>query len=76
MKLKNKVDIQKIRNPLEKDILLHLKKKDKCIYGEIIKELQLSNARGQEAIYSLLNKGLIKHKDRSSFIELNVELNQ
>lgn len=74
MKKKVKIDIQKIDNPSEKDILMYLDKKGKCIYGEIIKELKLSATRGQEAIYSLLNKGLIKHKDRSSFIELNVEL--
>jgi DNA-binding MarR family transcriptional regulator len=75
MKQKDKIDIQEIDNPYEKDILMYLDKKGKCIYGEIIKELQISASRGQEAIYSLLNKGLIKHKDRSSFIELNVELN-
>lgn len=74
MKRKDRIDIQQIKNPFEKDILLHLKNNDKCIYGEIIKELKLSTSRGQEAIYSLLNKGFIKHKDKSSFIILNVEI--
>jgi DNA-binding MarR family transcriptional regulator len=74
MKQKAKIHIQEIDNSFEKDILMYLDKKGKCLYGEIIKELQISASRGQKAIYSLLNKGLIKHKEKSSFIELNVEL--
>lgn len=70
----NKVDISKINNPNEKDILIFLNKNGRCIYGDIIKKLKISNVRGQEAISSLLNKGFIRHQDRSSYIELNVEI--
>uniref|UniRef100_UPI0032170D1B hypothetical protein n=1 Tax=uncultured Draconibacterium sp. TaxID=1573823 RepID=UPI0032170D1B len=75
MSQKNKINIKEIENSSEKDILMYLNRKGNCIYGEIIKNLKLPNSRGQEAIYSLLSKGLIKHKDRSSVIELNVEIN-
>ncbi len=67
-------EIKKVNNPQEKDILLFLKENGKCIYGDIIKELKISGRRGQEAIYSLLNKGLVRHKDKTSYIELNVEI--
>jgi len=67
--------IEQVKNPFEKDILLLLQKKKTCIYGEIMKELKISSAKGQKAIYSLLNKGFIRHKNRSSYLELNVKLN-
>jgi DNA-binding MarR family transcriptional regulator len=67
-------EIQKVNNPQEKDILLFLKENGKCVYGDIIKELKISGRRGQEAIFSLLKKGLVKHRDKTSYIELNVEL--
>ncbi len=67
-------EIKKVNSPQEKDILLFLKENGKCIYGDIIKELKISGRRGQEAIYSLLNKGLVRHKDKTSYIELNVEI--
>ena len=74
MKEENKIDIAKIENPYEKDILSFLNKNGRCIYGDIMKELKLSYSKGQEAIYSLLNKGFIKHRDNTSYIELNVQI--
>ena len=71
---KNEVKIQSINNRFEKNILLFLKQNGKSIYGEIFKELKISGRRGQEAIFSLLNKGLVKHPNKSSHIELNVDL--
>jgi len=72
---KKELNIQQIKNPFERDILLFLQKKKTCIYGQIIEELKISSAKGQETIYSLLNKGFIRHKKRTSYIELNVRLN-
>lgn len=74
MKERSELELENINNPFEKDILLFLKRNGQCIYGDIIKELKISGRRGQEAIYSLLQKGLVKHKDKTSYIELNVEL--
>jgi hypothetical protein len=73
-KNRDKIDLQNINNPFEKDILMLLNKKEKCIYGEIIRELRISTTKGQEAIYSLLNKGMVRHSGRTSYLELNVEL--
>lgn len=70
---RNKLELKSVDNPFEKEILLFLKRNGKCIYGDIIKELKISGRRGQESIYSLLKKGLIKHKNKTSYIELNVE---
>ncbi len=74
MKERSELELENVNNPFEKDILLFLNRNGKCIYGDIIKELKISGRRGQEAIYSLLQKGLVRHKDKTSYIELNVEL--
>ena len=74
MKQRSELELENIKNPFQKDILLFLSKNGKCIYGDIIKELKISGRRGQEAIYSLLQKGFVRHKDKTSYIELNVDL--
>lgn len=71
---KETIDIQKISNQFEKDILILLKEKEKYVYGDIIKDLKLSARRGQELISSLLNKGLVKRIDQSSYLKLNVDI--
>nr|WP_319268853.1 hypothetical protein [uncultured Draconibacterium sp.] len=74
MSNKKTIDIQNITNPFEKDILRLLEEKEKCVYGDIIKELRISARKGQESIYSLLNKGFVKHIDKSSYLKLNVDI--
>ncbi|MCK3684872.1 hypothetical protein [Maribellus sp. YY47] len=74
MQVRKQLDISKVSNPYEKDILSFLNANGKCIYGEIIKELKISATKGQEAIYSLIHKGHIKQANKTSYIELNVEL--
>lgn len=69
-----RISIQSLEDQYEKDILTYLNQKGESIYGDIFKELRISVTKGQEAIYSLLQKGWIRHKNRSSFIELNVEI--
>lgn len=71
---KEHIDMKEIDNPFEKRIIAFLKNKKKCIYGEIIRELKLPTQRGQEAIYSLLNKGVVQHINKSSYIELSAEV--
>ncbi len=68
------INITSIGNQYEKDILSFLNKNGESVYGDIFKGLKISATKGQEAIFSLLKKGLIKHKERSSFIELNVDI--
>jgi hypothetical protein len=71
---KDNIDLNEIDNPFEKKIIAFLKNKKKCIYGEIIRELKIPTQRGQEAIYSLLNKGVVQHINKSSYIELSAEM--
>lgn len=71
---KKTIDIQEITNPFEKDILKLLKEKEKYVYGDIIKDLQLSTTKGQESIISLIKRGFIKHVDKSSYLMLNVNI--
>lgn len=66
----NKKELKNLENTFEIKIVKFLSKKGKCIYGEIFRELKIPTTRGQEAIYSLLNKGFVKHIDKSSYIEL------
>nr|WP_321486692.1 hypothetical protein [uncultured Draconibacterium sp.] len=71
---KETIDIQEISNQFEKDILKLLEEKEKCVYGDIIKDLKLSDRRGQKLIYSLINKGFVKRVDQSSYLKLNVDI--
>lgn len=73
---KKAIELKNVKNSIERDILLFLKKKGDTIYGDIIKELKLSTARGQETIYSLINQGFIKHKDKTSKLKLNIEIKE
>ena len=71
---KETIDIQEISNQFEKDILKLLEEKEKCVYGDIIKDLKLSARRGQKLIYSLISKGFVKRVDQSSYLKLNVDI--
>ena len=71
---KTKVKLQSIKNTSEKDVLLFLKERGECVYGEIIKELQLSTTRGQEVIHSLVSQGFIKYVANSSCLKLDIDV--
>ncbi len=66
--------LTEIKNPKEREILKLLKARGACLYGDIFKQLGISSTEGQHLIFSLLSKGLIKYKYRSSHIELSVDL--
>lgn len=68
------IDIQEISNQFEQDILKLLDEKEKYVYGDIIKDLKLSARKGQVLIHSLINKGLVKRVDQSSYLKLNVNI--
>lgn len=68
------INFRKLENTFEKKIVTFLNKKGKCIYGEIFRELKIPTTRGQEAIYSLINKGVVKHIERSSYLELTQKI--
>ncbi|PKP09025.1 MAG: hypothetical protein CVU09_13245 [Bacteroidetes bacterium HGW-Bacteroidetes-4] len=69
-----KIELKKITNKTEKQILHLLNEKEKCHVGEIVKELSLSAIKGPQVIGSLLEKGFIKHPEQSSRLQLNVNL--
>ncbi len=69
-----KVLTSEIKNSTELRILKLLKVKGACLYGDIFKELSLSSSEGQQIIFSLLSRGLIRYQNRSSHLELNIEL--
>ncbi len=68
------VYLQEIDNPIEREILVLLKARGTCLYGEIFRQLSISSSEGQHIIFSMLSRELIKYQYRSSNIELNVEL--
>lgn len=68
------VYLREIGNPKEREILKLLNTKGVCLYGDIFKQLAISPTEGQQIIFSLLSRGLIKYQYHSSNIELNVEL--
>lgn len=68
------VYLNEFKNQKEREILKLLKAKGQCLYGDIFKQLSISATEGQHIIFSMLSRGLIKYKYRSSNIELNVDL--
>lgn len=73
MTKKEKIDVTNFPR-VEKEILILLDEHEQCLYGNIFKNLSLSQSKGAEAILSLTNKKVITNVDRSSFYQLNVEL--
>ncbi len=68
------IRLESIRDPKEKEILALLKEQEECIYGDIIKQTNLSYSKGKELIYALISKGFIKYKGRSTKLELAIEV--
>ena len=59
---------------LENEILLLLEEKEKVLYGDIFKELNLSQIKGAELILSLKAKGHISQVNQTSYYQLNGSL--
>ncbi|MCU4156115.1 hypothetical protein J1N10_09000 [Carboxylicivirga sp. A043] len=74
MKEVKSIKLTSLNNEIEKEILLLLKEEGQCIYGEIIKQSNLSYNKGKETIYSLINKGYIRYAGRSTKLELAIDL--
>ena len=75
MSNKKKIDIQKV-TIIERKILLLLERNGKYLYGNIFKELNLSQTAGAHAILSLITKGHIRNVGASSYYELCNELKE
>ncbi len=58
------------RTNTEEKVIELLEEKGKYLYGDIIKDLNLSYRKGQEAIFSLISRGLIEHCNKSSKLQL------
>ncbi|WP_430809661.1 MULTISPECIES: hypothetical protein [unclassified Carboxylicivirga] len=72
MKEERSIRLETLNNDKEKEILLLMKSKGTCVYGEIIRQTRLSYSKGKELIYSLLNKGYLRYVGRSTKLELAV----
>ena len=68
--VKEKINITDF-STVEKEILVLLDKNENCLYGNIFKELKLSQFKGAEAIFSLENRNVNTNIDKSSFYQLN-----
>ena len=68
-----KIDLVNVSQE-EQEVLLLLEKMDKCLYGNIFKELKMSQSKGAEIVLSLKNKGYVKNVDNSSYYELNYSI--
>ena len=68
------IDLEKIKNPVEREILLLIEENQQCLYGEIIRKLELSYTKGQELIFSLLTKGYIKYVEKTPKLELTADI--
>ncbi len=73
MDRKTSTDKLNKRMNTEKKVIELLEEKGNYLYGDIIKDLNLSYRKGQEVIFSLISKGLIEHCNKSSRLQLAVE---
>ncbi len=74
MKHPQPIRLDELNNQKEKEILALLKENKECIYGEIIKQTNLSYSKGKEVIFSLISKGYIQYVGRSTKLKLAVEV--
>jgi len=72
---KNKqLDLNELKEPIEREVILYINKNGLCAYGEIIRNLKLSYSKGQEVIGLLASKGYIKFIGRTSNLELGANI--
>ncbi len=71
--MKSTKKTEELSNQQEKQVIEFLHKNGRTMYGNIIKELNTGVKTGQEIIFSLLSKGIIRKYNNSSYLELNME---
>lgn len=69
-----KVNLKMIENHTERDILLLLDEKEKCMMGEIFMTLKLSYRKGKKHLISLMNKNWISNTEKAPYFTLKIEL--
>ena len=72
--MKKTINLSDIEDPVERKILKLLDDKEVSLYGDIFKNLKISVIEGQKVIFSLLSQNLIKYKENTFYLELNVNL--
>ena len=72
--MKEKISLEKIENDTERDIILLLKEKDKCMMGDILMKLRLSYKKGHQHIISLLDKNWISNTEKAPYFTLKIDL--
>jgi len=60
-------------NKIDVKIIEFLDKNGPSFFGEVVKELKISNSTGLKRIYTLISKGIIRHSDPPLQYELNSE---
>ena len=72
--MKKTINLSDIEDPVERKILKFLKEKEVSLYGDIFKNLHISVIEGQKVVFSLISQNLIKYKENTFYLELNVNL--
>jgi len=72
--MKEKINLKKVHDNTERDIIMLLKEKDKCLMGDILMNLKLSYRKGHQYLNSLLSKKWISNKENAPYYTLKVEI--
>lgn len=72
--MKESVELKKIKDQNEREILQLLKEKDQCMMGEILMKLKLSYRKGYNLLNSLSKKNLVSNREKAPYYTLKVEL--
>ena len=71
--MKEKISLERIEDSTERNIILLLQEKDKCMMGDILMNLKLSYQKGLQHINSLLDKNWISNTENAPYFTLKVE---
>jgi hypothetical protein len=71
--MKEKISLERIEDSTERNIILLLQEKDKCMMGDILMNLKLSYQKGLQHINSLLDKDWISNTENAPYFTLKVE---
>ncbi|KOH43917.1 hypothetical protein [Sunxiuqinia dokdonensis] len=72
--MREKIELNKIEDSTEKEIIKLLSENEKFMMGDILMKLKLSYQRGHEYLNSLLDKEWVSNTEKAPYYTINVDL--
>jgi predicted transcriptional regulator len=72
--MREKIELNKIEDNTEREIIKLLSENEKFMMGDILMKLKLSYQRGHEYLNSLLDKEWVSNTEKAPYYTINVDL--